>query len=383
MTPAEVVWHTFPAAVFVVAGVLRCAAARRRPRQGVLGVALLSIGVGLLLDVDPVYVWFSRVAHAANAADLAEHVCAVVGLAAFYEFYRPLRVPLSGRRVLQMRLAAAAAIVVIAVLFMAAGTTVTTPDFTRAYGAEWEVAAFWIVTLIYFVAVFTALAWRGMTLTRHSARRPVRVGVRLVRVGVAFGWAFVLGKLAQLVALQLAAPNAAAAAEGIAKTWIAPVWVLGIGAGLLWAPASERVEQLREMLSAFGAVRTLLPLWRALVATVPEVALAGPAQPSWPGVRHVRRRLHRMSVEIWDAILTIEPWAPGDYWLDERSSTADVLLIREAIARRERGDPPVSDRGWSRDGRASGEDLSILLALAREWNEPTAGPVAARGEVVA
>ncbi|WP_159839661.1 DUF6545 domain-containing protein [Nocardia sp. CY41] len=128
--------------------------------------------------------------------------------------------------------------------------------------------------------------------------------------------------------------------------------------------------------------RRLRPLWCELTAAVPEVVLLD--DPSAP--RDSASRLYRMTVEIWDALLHLKPYAPDASELGSPSVSRDhvrAYALRAAGAARAKrhGRAPTTDssargevRAGERDRRA---ELRFLIRLAREW--PKAAAVVGTG----
>ncbi len=123
--------------------------------------------------------------------------------------------------------------------------------------------------------------------------------------------------------------------------------------------------------------RRLRPLWCELTAAVPEVVLLD--DPSAP--RDSASRLYRMTVEIWDALLHLKPYAPDASELGSPSVTADnvrAYALRAAGAARAKrhGSTPApssSARGEVRAGRRDRRaELEFLIGLAREWPKAAA-----------
>jgi hypothetical protein len=114
-----------------------------------------------------------------------------------------------------------------------------------------------------------------------------------------------------------------------------------------------------------------------LTAAVPEVVLLD--DPSAP--RDSASRLYRMTVEIWDALLHLKPYAPDASELGSPSVTGDQVrayALRAAGAARAKRHgraptPNASARGEVRAGKRDRRaELRFLIRLAREWPEAAA-----------
>ncbi|MFC9995294.1 MAB_1171c family putative transporter [Nocardia sp. NPDC127526] len=115
---------------------------------------------------------------------------------------------------------------------------------------------------------------------------------------------------------------------------------------------------------AARAIADLTPLWEDLTGVCPEVVQPRPADAD------DTYRLHRMVIEIDDAILALSPYAPpADTERTDLRVTARRLAA--AVTAKLAGAQPDSSAGLDMPG---GDDLQtetrILSALAKEWSMP-------------
>lgn len=109
--------------------------------------------------------------------------------------------------------------------------------------------------------------------------------------------------------------------------------------------------------------RALRPLWRDLTGAVPEVVLAE----ANPADRTAHSRLYRMSVEIWDALLHLKPYAPE---LTGGTMSDYALSMAYAARAKSAGLPPSAPAPRTAvpvGAHDRGGDLRDLLELARVW----------------
>ncbi|WP_329454404.1 MAB_1171c family putative transporter [Streptomyces sp. NBC_01497] len=152
-----------------------------------------------------------------------------------------------------------------------------------------------------------ALLVRG--LIRHMRRiepGPLRTGLRLMALAVLMGMVWTLWTLDDVVdnltlglqetgedqpSAMLGSLTAVLATTGATAT----LWGGRIGAPVRW-------------LRAYRRYRALEPLWRALHAQLPQIALDPSAADRGPGPRHAEFALYRRVIEIRDGLLALRPY---------------------------------------------------------------------------
>ncbi|MGQ0838545.1 MAB_1171c family putative transporter [Actinokineospora sp.] len=267
----------------------------RAPRPGLwaLWSALLLLAVALILGHARVGGPIDRAV--AGLGWLIQHELVFGGLFALQVFYVcSTHAPNLVRRAVLGRAAVVGAGAVLLLAAWAVSQAVEGPDWGRVQWAAQPWAAVANLAFVSGVAVTLALNAR---LTAHWARvadrRWLRRGLRLVTVGgwLSLGWA--ASRAAVIVA----------AMAGVRLPWdpqvVELVWLLaGLSTGLAgitlpaWAP---RAAAAWHWLAHYRSYRRLAPLWRALRAATPTIALGSPA-PWW----HLEYRLYRRVIEIWD-----------------------------------------------------------------------------------
>jgi hypothetical protein len=237
-------------------------------------------------------------------------------------------------------------------LFFASGATAEATDFTEHYGSNPFVITYWLITIGYFAVVLVELR---RLVTRHSARcqrTALRVGLRLVGIGVTVGVIYSVLKIVQLILT--------ATGRSVARyvDWLDSVMLIVgaalIGAGLLlpvletaWTAAAKHVSDRLALLR-------LRRLWLDVTKPVPDVVLDGrrslasdlvTSNPSY--------RLYRRVIEICDVQLAAE------------TAPQTLHLPPASLALLERSKPTADDVGATE--HAMRAQLSTLLDLARVW----------------
>ncbi|WP_441247913.1 MAB_1171c family putative transporter [Kitasatospora sp. McL0602] len=169
---------------------------------------------------------------------------------------------------------------------------------------------------------------------RRSARQVppglLRTGLRLVAAGGTSGLLWALAELIQLSGLVMTGRQNTA--EDVLSAPLAVLTLtLGLGGATLTAWGRQAAAPVR-WLRAWHSYRRLGPLWAALHAVRPEIALDGEASP-WG--RSVQFALYRRVIEIRDGQLALRSyvhpraveWAGGE----ARSAEVEAAVIAAAV----------------------------------------------------
>ncbi|NJQ16250.1 MAB_1171c family putative transporter [Streptomyces bohaiensis] len=241
---------------------------------------------------------------------------------------------------------------VAAVLFAAAGVRVV-PDAVVVDGSVTLFVLYTALFVLYGVACL-ALLCRAL-LRRAEAVGPgrVRVGLSILTLAVAVGTVWTGWGLSDIAST--AATGRQPLGEHPVATLLSAVTALLVLAGTtvtLWGgplAAPGRHWRARRRHRALG------PLWRALHAAAPEIALAPAPERLRPGWRTAEFALYRRVIEIHDGLLLLRPHFP----LDDGPGTAaaertgpgpddpaaDAARIARALENRRRGLAPGGPAG--------------------------------------
>ncbi len=234
--------------------------------------------------------------------------------------------------------------------------TISTPG---APTRLWPLLLCWVLMVLCLVDVFLNLEPPGST---SLVWRPGAIAYQLVLVGYALGCLVVFtsvvhrharrcppGSFRTGLRLIVAAavlttvwgvwaglPTLWEAATGLSFAVLLPrAQVPGVAAVLLWVAGAVLttwkgvLERPARWLAARCGERAVTPLWSALVAALPEIALATPAHR-----QGVEFRLYRKLIEIQDGLLALRGHTPpevGD-WLREAGPVAESAPERLAAA---------------------------------------------------
>ncbi|MGW3341322.1 MAB_1171c family putative transporter [Streptomyces sp. NPDC001009] len=180
-------------------------------------------------------------------------------------------------------------------------------DFTLYYAHD----AWYATYLTMYVTAYTIgelfLARSCWRLARRSARRSVRVGLRIVAVGATVTLGYSVVRIGNVIASAL----------GTSLTgWEAFAWACGdIGAmltliGWLVPTIADQAQSIQYRIKQYRSYRGLRPLWQAFYSEAPEIEL--PIHRVDPDqrrrFRRISIRLYRRSIEIRDGRFMIRPY---------------------------------------------------------------------------
>lgn len=365
----SVVAATVPA-LFWAGGLARVPSAVRVPERRPLCAALGAFAVALTVDIPSAYVGLDRRLGVPNVADLVEHVLGIIGVFALLRTLIGLTSPRTHRRRSDWTQVAMLAVAVSAsaALFFAANPSVETARFTDRYGRLPLIAAYWSITIAYFGVSLVELASLVIKHSRHTRRIALRLGLRIVGVGVALGVVYSAIKIVELVLDQGVSADRVGDLAHSLDPVVLSLGAAVIGAGLL-LPAVETVwtEAAARVSDRIALVR-LRRLWLDLTAGVPAVVL-GDGPSLWADLcgADASFRLYRRAIEIRDVYLAARSF---ESTLQLPQEHIDLLLSTLAAADADRNTHPASGVVDRQDVR---RELRSLLELARIWRPVQGG----------
>jgi len=363
-------WLNFGALALAVA-VAAYKLLRIRGKPGADGIRYLcaffcSIGLGLAVMAPPVLAAVSRIEPVPNLGRLVGNGLEMLAAYFLGALGRSIARPADTPRWLRRHgLGLAGALSLMGVLLTTADTEFTL-NFVNAYSHDPRVVGYLAVFFCYIlVCLFAFMAGVGGYL-RHTGSGVLGVGLRFVVAGTILGilWAAWSGLRP---AITLVTGRSLATTLPVGAT-------LGSICMLLWLIGAtltawgERITAPLRWIRALRALRRIDPLWRALRAAMPQIALhTGRGRPL-PGVEFA---LYRRVIEIRDAQLALRSYAHPDAarWAGPTADPATVeaallaaALVGHAHGRRYGAEHPFQDVD------ASLESESAWLArVARQY----------------
>ncbi|HET8628983.1 MAG TPA: MAB_1171c family putative transporter [Thermomicrobiales bacterium] len=365
---------------------------RRAPDIRAFWLTLLALALAQTLLLPPIYVALDRLAGIPNLARLLSNGGGVIGCWILLAYLIQLNYPAAEARPRLRRaaLALGGALAAMVVLFALAPVRVEDIEFMRRYGDAPFVAEY---RLVYLLAIGGAFAVGARLLSRYAgvAGRPLlRDGLRLMALGGAVGLGYVVHEAARVVAERADRPFPVPHPELVTAALGATAAALTVvGATLPACGPRVGLPALYERLAAYRASRDLAPLWQALYAAVPMIALSPP--PSWLAEhlspRDLPFRLYRRVIEIRDGELALRPYIPpglveaarglasaAGVADDDVSAIAEAAGIAAALCARSRGQMPAETATIPLDPGAAdlAGEVAILRRVARHYrHSPT------------
>lgn len=226
-----------------------------------------------------------------------------------------------------------------------------------------SVVAYWVVLELYLGAVLVAATVLFGRVARHAPAGLPRLGMWSIAVGLALIATYAAVKTVLIVAHGFGA--------GVDFPAIAPVADLGRAVGTILAVVGAVVPTGRRARSVWSAYRSLLalrPLWKAMRDAFPEVILFTPRRAAieLAGVDDVHLRLYRRVIEIRDGMLALRAYLPEDPPAAADPAQGEATAIALALARKQRGEPPVErPGGWQPVGPEMADEVAWLSRVSR------------------
>lgn len=300
-TPIVLCWAV---ALYRLPAVLRNPADRARRAHWVT-IVCLAAAVTVLV---PGYRLVNDVADRPNLARLLGHglaLCAACSVQAFFLHVHDPGRAMSGRwrRVGLL----AAALASMTALFLLAPVGNETVDFTTRYAATPFVREYWLVFLGYLGLALVTVMRSSRRYAALADQPSLGLGLRITSAGALAGLAYVANQaayiLARAVDVRYPLP-----VEEVSEAVLALSTVLLVTGSTMpsWGPRVG-LPWLVQTVQGYRHHRRLVPLWRSLRRSVPEIAL-GPDRRGFADIvspLHVGYRLRRLVIEIRDGGLVL------------------------------------------------------------------------------
>jgi hypothetical protein len=333
--------------------------ARRRPSEPALRALLLTFAFLAVSATFFVPAIQNRAAQAVGVANINEPIARTALLGAAWSvqvLLLRLRDPVAARtRTRRRSIVLLATLLALWTLFAMASVPHQTRLFTAQYGSSPVVAAYLAVSLAYLAFALIDVI-RGVTRYARSAPPPLATGLRLIGLGCLLGLGYVAGKASYLIALATHSNLVSSGLESSIDRSLAVGGGLLVTAGSTLPFLADRAGRARAWWLAYRNLRHLYPLWAALYAAAPGIALDPPSSPLADRLRlrDVRLRLYRRVIEIRDGRLALATQLDPDVIARER---AQALAV-----------------GWSPvEADAAGEAAALLGAIRHQHRGPAGG----------
>jgi hypothetical protein len=294
---------------------------KRRKDKSIL-VAAVTIATALTLNVDRIYTAGDHILGNRNLLDLIANTFMVVGI--YFLSRAILRAADASETVATNNRAGLSVLGTVVVALIVSFSLVDAPQtstaFMRDFGGQWPAAVYSGVQFLYIGVVvaitgFTCFRFRG-----EMASPYFRVAFMLIGVGCALAVVLVLAVLGMDVLHLTGQLDAMSRLSYIYDAALVGAMVF-LCVGLALPPVARRLEQRWDARAAAVLVERLSGPWDRITSERSEVRLESHA-----AIDHQdapKRRLHRMLVEIQDALFV-------DPHLARLLSQSDLDVLREA-----------------------------------------------------
>ena len=288
----------------VIWGLVLCLlpGARTRKDHSIL-VAAVAIATALSLNVDPIYLEGDRALGGHNLLDLLANILMVVGI--YFLSQAILRAaelndaPVRRDRRGLLILALVSVGLVLAFLLIEA--PISSTKFMLDYGDQPAAALYSAIQFVYIGVVVGVTGYVCFRFRRRMAASYFRVAFTLIGIGCFLALVVVLSVLGMDLAHLLGDQATMQQLAAIYDTSFVGA-MLFLCAGLALPPVARRIVQRSQQRTQAGLLEDLTSTWEKATATRKDGRLATPDGVIERGDPETRR-LHRMLVEIEDALL--------------------------------------------------------------------------------
>ncbi|MHA7141866.1 hypothetical protein ACX80T_10060 [Arthrobacter sp. Sr33] len=317
---------------------------KRRKDKSILAAAL-TIATALTLNVDLIYTAGDRLLGSRNLLDLIANILMVVGI--YFLSRAILRAANVGETVDAHKSARlwtlGTVVVALIVSFSLIDAPLTSTSFMRDFGSQWPAAVYSGVQFLYIGVVmaitgFTCFRFRG-----EMARPYFRVALMFIGVGCALAVVLVLVVLGMNVLHLIGELEAMTRLSYVYDAALVAAMVF-LCVGLALPPVARRLERRSDARASAILVERLSGLWDRITSERSEIRL-NLTQIVVDRHDAPKRRLHRMLIEIQDALFM-------DPHLAQSLTQNDLNVLRETeqhlgtrLADPEHRRPGVSRKG--------------------------------------
>ncbi|MFF0659137.1 MAB_1171c family putative transporter [Micromonospora tulbaghiae] len=282
---------------------------RRQPShaRGAICVALGAFALGITLAIPPLASAIDRASGFPNLAKVLSHGCAMTIAASAETMLLHLALP-RARAAARTRLwilVTSGAFLAMAGLFAYTLTYDTPVLLTVEYATDPAVTAYLLIFMVLgffaYCIDISRLCWR---FARICGRPWLRRGLRITAVGAAFALLYSTNKIVYLIAYWSGyQPTGEREIAAVLVTISALLMMIG-----LTMPAWGPILTITRRWEDFRSYRRLEPLWRDLIAALPELELDAGLRRPLTAVRDIDYALTRRVAEIRDARLALRPY---------------------------------------------------------------------------
>ncbi|MHA7294395.1 DUF6545 domain-containing protein [Arthrobacter sp. HLT1-21] len=294
---------------------------KRRKDKSIL-VAALTIATALTLNVDLIYTAGDRLLGSRNLLDLIANIFMVVGI--YFLSRAILRAANVSETVDAHKRAGlwtlGTVVVALIVSFSLIDAPLTSTSFMRDFGSQWPAAVYSSVQFLYIGVVMAITGSTCFRFRGEMARPYFRVALMFIGVGCALAVVLVLVVLGMNVLHLIGELEAMTRLSYVYDAALVAAMVF-LCVGLALPPVARRLERRADARAAAILVERLSGLWDRITSERSEIRL-NLTQTAVDRHDAPKRRLHRMLIEIQDALFV-------DPHLAQSLSQNDLDVLRE------------------------------------------------------
>ncbi|KXK61320.1 hypothetical protein AWW66_14375 [Micromonospora rosaria] len=345
---------------------LRGRGARQAAGTRYLSGFFLCIGLGLAVMAPPVLIAVSHVEPVPNLGRLLGNSLEMISAYLLGALGQSIARPAGIRRWLRRYgLLLAAAVTLMGTLLVVADTTFTL-NFVNTYSHEPLVVGYLVTFFCYIAVCLVAFIASVGGYLRHVQAGLFRVGLCFVVAGAGLGiiwaaWSGVRPVLVLVTGRSLATPLPVGATLGsiCMLLWLVGATLTG------W---NDRLTAPLRWLPAWWRLRRIDPLWQAVRAALPQIALH--TSGGWP-LADAEFALYRRVIEIRDAQLTLRPYAHPDVprWVGPGAdpATLEAALIAAALVGHAHGRHYRAEHPFQDVAASVASESAWLARVARQF----------------
>ena len=291
-------------AVLVIWGLVLCLlpGIRRRADYSIL-VAALTIATSLTLNMDPIYLALDRILGSRNLLDVCANILMVVGI---YFLSRAILRAADPREVLERKdnlgLGSLCLVILgLIVAFSQIDASESSTNFMKDYGDQWSAAIYSSLQFMYIGVVVAVTGCVCFRFRRHMARPYFRIAFTLIGIGCLLGLILAVSVLGMDLAHLVGDVRTMTTLSSFYDASVVGAMTF-LCVGLALPPVARRLAGRSDLKNLTELRESLEAVWERATETRRETRLMAPPLTD-EKVDAVRRRLHRMLVEIQDALL--------------------------------------------------------------------------------
>ncbi|MCA4132657.1 hypothetical protein LD110_07485 [Arthrobacter sp. M4] len=269
-------------------------------------IAALTIATSLTLNIDPIYLALDRALGSRNVLDVCANILMVVGI---YFLSKAILGAADPREDMARKDSIGLGILCLVILglivaFVQIDATDSSTNFMKDYGDQWAAAVYSAIQFIYIGAVVALTGVVCFRFRGDMARPYFRIGFTLIGIGCVLALVLALSVLGMDIAHLMGDVRTMAALSLVYDASVVGAMTF-LCIGLALPPVARRLTGRSDLKRVIELGESLAPVWEKMTEARMETRLPPPAVTD-EQVDAANRRLHRMLVEIQDALL-MEP----------------------------------------------------------------------------